>query len=103
MTMTSSGYRAILRITKPKSQAEVLTGRKENLVKLLRFYACFSFTSVSGVMTDLTVVYFFADSAHLASHYSYPNLNILRAALRIKERSWTKLLNFEPTYRYSGR
>ncbi|KAF5931685.1 hypothetical protein HYC85_027856 [Camellia sinensis] len=43
------------------------------------------------------------DSAHLASHYSYPNLNILRAALRIKERSWTKLLNFEPTYRYSGR
>ncbi|GMP23118.1 hypothetical protein CsSME_00000840 [Camellia sinensis var. sinensis] len=42
------------------------------------------------------------DSAHLASLYSYSNLNTLRAALRFKERSWAKLLNFEPTYRYSG-
>ncbi|XP_028125783.1 uncharacterized protein LOC114322636 [Camellia sinensis] len=43
------------------------------------------------------------DFAHLRSLYSYPNLGVLRAALRVKERSWSKLLNFEPTYRYSGR
>lgn len=45
----------------------------------------------------------FADKAHLLSNYGYPNLGILRAALRVKERSWAKLLNFESTYRYSGR
>ncbi|THG23662.1 hypothetical protein TEA_021915 [Camellia sinensis var. sinensis] len=44
-----------------------------------------------------------SDFAHLHSLYSYPNLAVLRAALRIKERGWAKLLNFEPTYRYSGR
>ena len=27
----------------------------------------------------------------------------LRVALRYPERSWAKLLKFEPTYRYSGR
>ncbi|GMP66493.1 hypothetical protein CsSME_00026835 [Camellia sinensis var. sinensis] len=43
------------------------------------------------------------DSAHLHSLYSYPNLATLRAALRYPERSWAKLLKFEPTYRYSGR
>ncbi|KAF5931654.1 hypothetical protein HYC85_027825 [Camellia sinensis] len=43
------------------------------------------------------------DFAHLRSLYSYPNLAVLRAALRCQERSWAKLLNFEPTYRYSGR
>ncbi|GMP39559.1 hypothetical protein CsSME_00010349 [Camellia sinensis var. sinensis] len=43
------------------------------------------------------------NSAHLASLYSYPNLNTLCAALRVEQRSWAKLLNFEPTYRYSGR
>lgn len=35
--------------------------------------------------------------------YSHPNLDSLRAALRYPERSWAKLLHFEPTYRYSGR
>ncbi|XP_028104198.1 uncharacterized protein LOC114303275 [Camellia sinensis] len=43
------------------------------------------------------------DFAHLHSLYSYPNLGVLRAAFRVKERDWAKLLNFEPTYRYSGR
>ncbi|KAF5931622.1 hypothetical protein HYC85_027793 [Camellia sinensis] len=43
------------------------------------------------------------DFAHLRSLYSYPNLGVLRAALRCQERSWAKLLKFEPTYRYSGR
>ncbi|THG18004.1 hypothetical protein TEA_001399 [Camellia sinensis var. sinensis] len=43
------------------------------------------------------------DFAHLHSLYSYPNLATLRAALRYPERSWAKLLKFEPTYRYSGR
>ncbi|XP_028086814.1 uncharacterized protein LOC114287615 [Camellia sinensis] len=43
------------------------------------------------------------DSAHLHSLCNYPNLAILRAALRYPERSWAKLLKFEPTYQYSGR
>ncbi|GMP37607.1 hypothetical protein CsSME_00009212 [Camellia sinensis var. sinensis] len=43
------------------------------------------------------------DFTHLRSLYSYPNFAVLRAALRVKERGWAKLLNFEPTYRYSGR
>ncbi|GMP21694.1 hypothetical protein CsSME_00000026 [Camellia sinensis var. sinensis] len=43
------------------------------------------------------------NSAHLHSLYSYPNLATLLAALRYPERSWAKLLKFEPTYRYSGR
>ena len=54
------------------------------------------------LLTELTLL-FFADFAHLHSLYSYPNLGVLRAALRVKERGWAKLLNFEPTYRYSGR
>ena len=45
----------------------------------------------------------FADKAHLLSNYGYPNLSVLRVALRVKERSWAKLLDFQPTYRYSGR
>ena len=45
----------------------------------------------------------FADSAHLHSLYSYPNLATLRAALWYPEHSWAKLLKFEPTYRYCGR
>lgn len=45
----------------------------------------------------------YADSAHLKSLYSYPHLDTLHAALRYPERSWAKLLNFEPTYRYNSR
>ncbi|THF97370.1 hypothetical protein TEA_017370 [Camellia sinensis var. sinensis] len=43
------------------------------------------------------------DLNFLKSQYSYPNLNTLRAALRYPNRSWAKLLNFEPTYRYCNR
>lgn len=39
----------------------------------------------------------------LKSQYSYPNLNVLRVVLRYPDRSWTDLLNFQPTYRYSGK
>lgn len=64
---------------------------------------CVSSISVSYFSAGLTVCPFYADSAHLLSLYSYPNLDTLRAALRYHERSWAKLLNFKPTYRYSGR
>ncbi|GMP85516.1 hypothetical protein CsSME_00038635 [Camellia sinensis var. sinensis] len=61
------------------------------------------FFSVSGNFEDHQAQIPGRHSAHLASLYSYPNLNTLRAALRVEERSWAKLLNFEPTYRYSSR
>ncbi|KAF5943684.1 hypothetical protein HYC85_017761 [Camellia sinensis] len=43
-----------------------------------------------------------ADLNFLKSQYSYPDLNVLRAAFRYPNRGWAELLNFEPTYRYSG-
>ena len=64
---------------------------------MLLFYFGFLFLN----RTNSCLLY--ADSAHLQSLFSYPNLGTLRAALRHPERSWAKLLNFEPTYRYSGR
>ncbi|GMP96077.1 hypothetical protein CsSME_00044879 [Camellia sinensis var. sinensis] len=38
----------------------------------------------------------------LKSQYQYPNLDAPRTALRYRNRGWAELLNFEPTYRYSG-
>lgn len=64
---------------------------------MLLFYFGFLFLN----QTDSCLLY--VDSAHLQSLYSYLNLNTLRAALRYPERNWAKLLNFEPTYRYSSR
>lgn len=64
-------------------------------------HASFYFGFLFLNRTDSCLLY--ADSAHLKSLYSYPNLNTLRATLRYLERSWAKLLNFEPTYRHSSR